>query len=201
MYTRTRTKREMGKLPMILMVFSVVIAILPVAQGIAEDPEAVEAWFEKLGQAKENVTKLHFYFHDIVTGKNPTAIQVAQSNLTAKSPTLFGLVRMFDNILTEGPEPTSQTVGRAQGFYGSAGLEELSMLMTMNLVFTQGNYNGSTLSFLARNPALNPHREMPVVGGSGVFRLARGIATATTYSMDFTTGNAIVEYNVMVMHY
>ncbi|XP_059643929.1 dirigent protein 23-like [Cornus florida] len=190
----------MGKLPMIFMLFSVVIAI-PVAQGILQDPKAVEAWFQKLAHAKEKVTKLHFYFHDIVTAKNPTAIQVAQSRVTAKSPTLFGLVRMFDNILTAGPEPTSKMVGRAQGFYGSAGLEEFSLLMTMNLVFIEGKYNGSTLSFLARNAALNPHREMPVVGGSGIFRLARGVGTATTYSFDFATGNAIVEYNVMVIHY
>ncbi|KAJ9559201.1 hypothetical protein OSB04_013815 [Centaurea solstitialis] len=34
---------------------------------------------------------------------------------------------------------------------------------------------------------------MPVVGGSGLFRFARGYAQAKTHSFDFKTGNAVVE--------
>jgi hypothetical protein len=44
-------------------------------------------------------------------------------------------------------------------------------------------------------------REMPIVGGSGLFRLARGYAQANTHEIDFKTGNATVEYNVYVFHY
>ncbi|KAH1040334.1 hypothetical protein J1N35_042077 [Gossypium stocksii] len=36
-----------------------------------------------------------------------------------------------------------------------------------------GKYNGSTLSVLGRNEVLSAVREMPIVGGSGVFRFAR----------------------------
>lgn len=46
-----------------------------------------------------------------------------------------------------------------------------------------------------------PVREMPVVGGSGLFRFARGYAQAKTHSIDFKTGNAVVEYDVFVLHY
>jgi hypothetical protein len=42
---------------------------------------------------------------------------------------------------------------------------------------------------------------MPVVGGSGLFRFARGYAQAKTHDLDFKTGDAIVEYNVYVFHY
>ena len=42
--------------------------------------------------------------------------------------------------------------------------------------------------------------EMPIVGGTGFFWLARGYAIAKTHWFDFTTGYAIVGYNVTVVH-
>ncbi|KAK3028669.1 hypothetical protein RJ639_037849 [Escallonia herrerae] len=152
-------------------------------------PKAVEEWFQNLSHRKEKLTKLHFYFHDIVSGKNPSAVHVAQANTTFTSPTLFGLVSMMDDALRVGPEPDSKIVGRAQGIYGSAGLEEF------------GKCNGSTLSVLGRNPVFHDCREMPIVGGSDVFRVARGVATAKTIWLNLTTGDAVVEYQVMVLHY
>ncbi|KAK4377353.1 hypothetical protein RND71_003649 [Anisodus tanguticus] len=76
------------------------------------------------------------------SGKNPTAVQIAQSNMTAKSPTFFGFVAMINDPLTVGPEPNSTIVGRAQGIYGSADQNEAGLLMTMNFMFTTGKYNG-----------------------------------------------------------
>jgi len=184
--------------PVLLFCF-IVCMVMPMAQGVELGPKAVQKWFKKLPHAKQKVTKLHFYFHDIVSGKNPTADQIPQSNMTAKSPTSFGFVAMMDDPLTVGPEPNSIIVGRAQGIYGSADQNEGALLMTLNFVFTTGKYNGRTLSVLGRNPAFHKYREMPIVGGSGVFRLAQGIATAKTYWMNAT--DAIVEYNVIVLHY
>lgn len=71
-------------------------------------PKGVEEWFKKLSHAKENMTKFHFYFHDTVSGKDPSAIQIAQANITSLSPTSFGLVRMMDNPLTIGPNINSK---------------------------------------------------------------------------------------------
>ncbi|XP_055808879.1 dirigent protein 22-like [Solanum dulcamara] len=187
----------MGKTSLVLLLCFIVV----MAQGVELGPKAVEKWFHKLPHAKQKVTKFHFYFHDIVSGKNPTAIQIAQSNMTAKSPTFFGFVAMADDPLTVGPEPNSTIVGRAQGIYGAADQTESGLLMNLNFVFTTGKYNGSTLSVLGRNPVFHKYREMPIVGGSGVFRLAQGIATAKTYWINMTSGDAIVEYNVMVLHY
>ncbi|OIT28021.1 dirigent protein 21 [Nicotiana attenuata] len=190
----------MGKRSLVLFLCFIIIA-MPMAQGVDLGPKAVEKWFGKLHHAKQKVTKFHFYFHDIVSGKNPTAIQIAQSNTTAKSPTFFGFVAMIDDPLTVGPEPNSTIVGRAQGIYGSADQKEAALLMNLNFVFTTGKYNGSTLSVLGRNPVFNQYREMPIVGGSGVFRLAQGIATAKTVWFNLTSGDAVVEYNVIVRHY
>ena len=65
-------------------------------------------------------------------------MEVDEASMTKKLPTLFGLVNIFDDPLTEGPEPTSKLVGRAQGLYGSAGQQEVGLLLARNLVFTVG---------------------------------------------------------------
>ncbi|XXG65163.1 hypothetical protein AAC387_Pa05g2935 [Persea americana] len=153
------------------------------------------------GFGKEKLSHLHFYFHDIVSGRNPTAVRVASAPMTNNSATGFGAVVMIDNPLTEGPEPTSKLVGRAQGIYALASQETVGLLMAVNFAFMDGKYNGSTLSVLGRNAVFSDVREMPVVGGSGLFRFARGYAQAHTHWFDLKTGDAIVEYNVYVMHY
>eukprot|EP00268_Persea_americana_P022514 TRINITY_DN2242_c0_g1_i1.p1 TRINITY_DN2242_c0_g1~~TRINITY_DN2242_c0_g1_i1.p1 ORF type:complete len:192 (-),score=18.49 TRINITY_DN2242_c0_g1_i1:322-897(-) len=154
-----------------------------------------------IGLGKEKMSHLHFYFHDIVSGRNPTAVQVAGAAMTKNSPTFFGAVVMIDDPLTEAPEPTSKLLGRAQGLYASASQETLGYLMALNFAFVDGKYNGSSLSVLGRNAVLSDVREMPVIGGSGAFRFARGYAQAHTHWFDPKTGDAIVEYNVYVMHY
>ncbi|KAJ6937093.1 hypothetical protein NC652_011687 [Populus alba x Populus x berolinensis] len=64
--------------------------------------------------------------------------------------------------------------------------------MAMDFAFTDGIYNGSCISLLGKNSAVNPAREMPIVAGTGLFRLASGYAIAQTYRLDVTTGDAIV---------
>ena len=73
-----------------------------------------------------------------------------------------------------------EVVGRAQGIYALAAQSEAALLMVLNLVFTEGKYNGSTLSMLGRDAILFTVREMPIVGGSGFLRFARGYAQART---------------------
>lgn len=150
---------------------------------------------------KEKLSHLHFYFHDIVSGRNPTAVQVAKATTTTASPTGFGAVMMIDDPLTASPDPKSELLGRAQGIYASASQNDLGLLMTMNFAFMSGKYNGSNLSILGRNAIFSEVRELPVIGGSGLFRWARGYAQARTHWIDLKTGDAIVEYNVYVMHY
>ncbi|KAK7319057.1 hypothetical protein RJT34_03769 [Clitoria ternatea] len=154
-----------------------------------------------LGLLKEKLSHLHFYFHDTPRGPKPTSVRVAQASMTNMSSTGFGFVVMCDDPLTVGPEPGSKLVGKAQGIYGSADQEQTGLLMVMNLVFTEGKYNGSTLSLLGRNMMYSAVREMPIVGGSGVFRFARGYALAKTHTFDLKTRDAVVEYNVYLIHY
>ncbi|XP_058768550.1 dirigent protein 22-like [Vicia villosa] len=154
----------------------------------------------KLGLDKpQKLSHLRFYFHDIIGGKNQTAFRVASSPSTNHSPTGFGSVMIMDDPLTVSPESGSEIVGRAQGIYASASQSELGLLMVLNFGFIRGKYNGSSLSVLGRNTVESAVREMPVVGGSGLFRFASGYAQASTHSL--TELEAVVEYNVYVFHY
>lgn len=172
---------------------------MPLVKCISEGPNEVEEWFKELPDKKQKVTKLHFYFHDTTTGPGQTAYQIAESNISSTTITQYGRTFMFDNPLTIKPEARSTRIGKGQGFFGAASFEEPRFLMNLNFVFTQGKLNGSTLQFLGTNPILRRVREMSIVGGTGVFRLARGIATAQTYFLNDTS--SIVEYSLVVIHY
>ncbi|WOL02373.1 dirigent protein 21-like [Canna indica] len=157
----------------------------------------------------EITTHLHFFFHDIVTPRqNATAVRVADGpSPTARPPEeiSFGDIYVLDDLLTEGLDAASSAVvGRAQGYYMVASLQMdppyLALLMSVNLVFTAGKYSGSTLTVLGRDAMFDEVREYPVVGGSGAFRMARGYALMKTDQFDMATGNAILEWDIHVIH-
>ncbi|WOG84754.1 hypothetical protein DCAR_0103938 [Daucus carota subsp. sativus] len=111
------------------------------------------------------------------------------------------MTNIMDDPLTAGPEFTSKPVGRAQGMYSTSSMEELSLVCAMNFIFTDDKYNGSTITIFGNNPILQQRRELPVIGGTGVFRMASGVAMLNTIYFDVAGGNATVEYNVMLQHY
>ncbi|XP_004514253.3 dirigent protein 22-like [Cicer arietinum] len=150
---------------------------------------------------KEQLSHFRFYWHDILSGKNPTSIAVVPPTSKLNSTSAFGLVDMFDNPLTLGPELSSKVVGKSQGFYASASQDEVGLFMAMNFAFIERQYNGSTISILGRNCVFHKVREMPIIGGSGIFRFARGYVEAKTHWFDLKSGDAVVEYNVYVFHY
>ncbi|XP_024991532.1 dirigent protein 22-like [Cynara cardunculus var. scolymus] len=182
-----------------LLILCTIFMAFPLVHSISEGPKEVQQWFKELPIKQEKVTKLHFYFHDTTTGPAQTAHQIAESNISSTTITQFGRTFMFDNPLTVEPDVRSVRIGKGQGFFGAASFEEPRFLMNLNFVFTSGRYNGSTLQFLGMNPILHRVREMSIVGGTGAFRLARGIATAQTYFLNDTS--SIVEYNLVVVHY
>lgn len=148
---------------------------------------------------EETLTHMKFFWHDIVGGPNPTSITVVES--ASKEPYTFGYVNMIDNPLTVGPELDSKVVGRAEGFYALASQDDYALLMIQNLVLMDGKFNGSTITLVGRNPVSEKVKEIPVMGGTGFFRLARGYALAKTYYADPDTGDATVEYNVYVTRF
>jgi Dirigent-like protein len=67
----------------------------------------------------------------------------------------------------------------------------------LNLVFTNEAYNGSTIEIFGRF-ALGTGVERPVVGGTGVFRMARGYSIASPVIISST--EYVYEFDVYVWH-
>ncbi|KAL2320893.1 hypothetical protein Fmac_029862 [Flemingia macrophylla] len=158
---------------------------------------------EQLG-SPEKLTHIRFYFHELASNQDPSLIATFPPKVMNDSPLPFGSLVVLENPLTIRPELDSKRVGKAQGFYISAtqkpGLE-LEIIMGFVLTFTKGKFNGSTLSVLGRNHIVSEVREMPIIGGTGAFRFARGIVRARSIKVDYLIGDATVEYNLYVFHY
>ncbi|XP_057783201.1 dirigent protein 1-like [Salvia miltiorrhiza] len=155
---------------------------------------------ESQSSETKKVTRLHFYLHDVIGGDKPTVWGVAECNLTEVLASEFGKLVVLDNLVTSGPDVESDEVGRLQGTVGLADLREKALVMLLNLVFTKGEYEGSTLSILGRNPLGAAIRELPVVAGTGAFRMATGYILTTTYFSDPARVHSVYEYNVVVYH-
>ncbi|XP_071719690.1 dirigent protein 7-like [Rutidosis leptorrhynchoides] len=148
---------------------------------------------------KEKLTHLHFYWHDIFSGEHPTKVTVVKT-VDNTTKTFFGAVSVLDDALRVGPGANSKIVGRAQGMYVASNQKNYSIVMAMSFEFTEGEYNGSTLSVLGSNLVALPKREVPIVGGSGLFRFSSGYAIIKTYKF-IPTVFAIMEMDFYVLHY
>ncbi|CAN8314564.1 unnamed protein product [Cochlearia groenlandica] len=168
---------------------------------------AVSEYYSKtlpLSPKQQVVTNLHFFFHDTLTGTDPSAVLIAKSNLTGQhnsSPTPFGSLLVVDDPLTLGPDPKSKQIGNARGMYVSSGKHVPTLTMYVDFGFTSGKFNGSSFTVLSRNTITEKERELAVVGGRGKFRMAKGVAQLNTHSVNLINGDAVVEYNVTLYHY
>ncbi|KAL1554573.1 dirigent protein 1-like [Salvia divinorum] len=180
--------------------FSLIILLfLAISLPTNSQEFSTELFKREMGRS-ERLTHLHFYLHEALRG-DATAVVVAQAATTYTYRYRFGEVLVFDDRLTEGPNLSSRVVGRAQGMYAHADVEELGQLMAFNYVFTEGRFNGSTLSVLGRDTPLSAEREMSVVGGSNVFQFARGYVRMREYLDDLDRGVVVDEHDLYVLRY
>ncbi|GLJ32157.1 hypothetical protein SUGI_0647410 [Cryptomeria japonica] len=139
--------------------------------------------------------KLVFYMHDILTGKNITGVVVAAVKGLSLSEN-FGTVIVIDDLVTEGPEPSSKTIARAKGLYVISDLRGTNFDLHFSVVFVNMKYNGSTLEIQGADRYLQKKREVSVVGGTGQFRYARGYAIIETVKLEGV--NAILKFSVNI---
>ncbi|GAB4832636.1 hypothetical protein Ancab_006654 [Ancistrocladus abbreviatus] len=85
---------------------------------------------------------------------------------------------IYHQTLTEGPESTSRVVGKAQGFIIPTEHFAHSAFNIIYLTFETSEYSGS-LSVQADRLAHKEVEQLKVVGGTGSFAFARGIAMFT----------------------
>ncbi|THU69907.1 hypothetical protein C4D60_Mb08t19370 [Musa balbisiana] len=148
-------------------------------------------------EPKEKITHLHFYFYDYYGGPNSTTITV----VSPPGNSSFGSIAVGDNILREGPESSSKLIGRAQELAVQAGQESTAYLSALNFVFTAGEYNGSGFSILGR-AVLTETMERGIVGGTGMFRMARGYTLSKLIRSTGTTElELVMEYDAYIYHY
>ncbi|XP_057788618.1 dirigent protein 22-like [Salvia miltiorrhiza] len=167
-------------------------------QASSDVAEEATSFLHDICGGREKVMKLQLYVQDLRIGHpNATVVEVAKAaGVTDNSPYQFGSVHVLDDLVTEGPSINSRKLGRIQGLTTNADLSTFGIAMNLNFFFTEGWYAGSTLSILGRNQVMDSQRELPVVGGTGVFRYARGYAIQTSYSFDPATNYAVLEYNI-----
>ena len=132
------------------------------------------------------LTHLHFFLHDVVSGSNPTAVQIIKGPASASPNAIpgmaFGDTTIIDDALTETESPTSPAVGRAQGYYMMSSQSGAVLMVCVNLLLTTGDYNGSTLAVVGSDDVMAATRELSVVGGTGKFRMATGYVVWRTNS-------------------
>nr|AAF25365.1 dirigent protein [Thuja plicata] len=130
---------------------------------------------------------LVLYFHDIIyNGKNAgnatsTLVAAPQgANLTIMTGNYhFGDLSVFDDPITVDNNLHSPPVGRAQGFYFYDMKNTFSAWLGFTFVLNSTDYKG-TITFGGADPILAKYRDISVVGGTGDFLMARGIATIDT---------------------
>ncbi|QCE03400.1 Plant disease resistance response protein [Vigna unguiculata] len=182
------------------LIFSLLVSFQVLTSTLADETGFVGTVNPKeLGLHKtRKFSHFKFFFHERFTGSNATAVTIVPP-LTNYSTTSFGLVGITDNALTVGSDPNTKVVGRIEGLYAGTSQTEFNLLLVVNFVLTEGKYNGSSIAVLGRNRISLKVRELPVIGGSGVFKFARGYAETSTLYLD--ANRSAVEYNIYVSHY
>jgi len=130
---------------------------------------------------------LTVYFHDIIyngenEGNATSAIvgAPAWANHTKLAGlNHFGDVVVFDDPVTLDNHLHSPAIGRAQGMYLYDKKEVFTAWLAFSLVFNSTEHQGS-INFVGADPLMNKTRDVSVVGGTGDFFMARGIATLMT---------------------
>ncbi|KAG6526839.1 pterocarpan synthase 1-like [Zingiber officinale] len=154
-------------------------------------------FFIATSQARDSITThLHFFIHENVNRPNATAITVVNS--TTSNPGGFGSIGIFDDEIREGSSIDSKLIGRAQGMAPEVSLSEMAWLLLIDFVFTDGEYNGSSLMVVGR-ATLGGTIERSIIGGTGKFRMARGY-TINTFLSGAPEGRLIDECDAYIVH-
>ncbi|XP_059663894.1 dirigent protein 4-like [Cornus florida] len=165
----------------------------------------------EVGQLKE--TNMTFYLHEWSVDLNFTAVTTATNvtNATAIpvtgipgfpwTLTTFGTMFCADDPITVGFDKTSAQIGRAQGIFVTSALDGSSTHVSASIVFTNATYNGSTIEIQGASHNYQSVNEVAVVGGTGIFRYARGYATFQTVYQNKANWYAVAKCNVTVLHY
>nr|AJI77520.1 flax dirigent protein [Linum usitatissimum] len=126
--------------------------------------------------------QLVLYYHDILfhgNGDQGNATSAAAANATKLGDYKFGMLVVFDDPVTKDGHLKSKAVARAQGFYFYDMKSTYNAWFAYTLVFNSTDHKG-TLNIMGADMMSEETRDLSVVGGTGDFFMARGIATFRT---------------------
>uniref|UniRef100_A0A0R0KLM2 Dirigent protein n=1 Tax=Glycine max TaxID=3847 RepID=A0A0R0KLM2_SOYBN len=166
------------------LILSLLISCHVLTATLAEETGFVGSLDRKaLGlDKKDKVSHFRFYFHERFTGSNATSVTVVPP------------------LPQYTPPPTSgwwseRSRGCTRAYHNRSSIYAI----VVNFALTEGKYNGSTITVVGRNRLSLKIREMPVIGGSGVFKFATGYVETSTLYVD--ADRSTIEYNIYVSHY
>nr|POE73301.1 dirigent protein 5 [Quercus suber] len=127
---------------------------------------------------QEPCKRLELYYLDILfDGTNfANATSAKATNETALGDFKFGMLIVFDDPITADNNLLSPPVARAQGFYFYDKKNDYNVWFAFTLVFNSTQYKG-TLNIMGAVLMAVETRDLSVVGGTGDFFMAKGIAT------------------------
>ncbi|XP_009589829.1 dirigent protein 1-like [Nicotiana tomentosiformis] len=158
-------------------------------------------WGFNLPKRQPKETKLVFYVHDYLSGHDTSAITVAGKDGPKTCVLHFGTMVAVDDRVTEGPDPKSKEIGRAQGMYINSQLDGKGLHLMFSIIFTDGEFKGSTLEIQGADLFAMKEREFSIVSGTGYFRFVKGYGIMTTQFIDIPNLRAILKLDVTVNHY
>ncbi|XP_074583204.1 dirigent protein 1-like [Curcuma longa] len=141
------------------------------------------AAFVATGDAHSKFRHLHLYSHN---ADPAVSVDLHRNNS-------FGNILVFDNLLREGPDPSSPAIARPQGMAVISDLTGAKAFTAYTITFIAGEFNGSSLSVLGLTTTTEVS-DRSIVGGTGCFRTARGYVLS-----QYVNNNArLEEYNVYI---
>ncbi|KAG9457837.1 hypothetical protein H6P81_002345 [Aristolochia fimbriata] len=122
-----------------------------------------------LSKLQPKKTNLTIYVHDYLSGPDASAISVAGKTGANSDVLQFGTLIVVDDVVTEGPGVDSKAIGRAQGMYINSALDGKGLHLVFSVVFTEGEFKGSSLEIQGADLFSLKEREFSVVSGTGYF--------------------------------
>ncbi|KAI3769677.1 hypothetical protein L6452_00787 [Arctium lappa] len=153
---------------------------------------------DQLSELKQ--TSMTLYFQVYFGGPNATMKPITFS-ADPWSFKQFGTIFCTDDPMNVGIDQDSAQVARAQGIYVTSALDGSNTHVLISIVFSNEEFDGSTLEVQGTSKQFERVREVAVVGGTGRFQLARGYATLETVHLDLSLSYSIIEGNFTLWHY
>ncbi|XP_023540783.1 dirigent protein 11-like [Cucurbita pepo subsp. pepo] len=157
--------------------------------------------FPNLFKPQSNQTNIVIYVHDYFTGEDASAIAVGGRKGSESNVLEFGTLIVVDDPVTEGPRIDSREIGRAQGMYINSQSDGKGLYMVFSVIFTGGEFRGSSLEIQGSDLFTLKEREFGVVSGTGFFRFVKGFGIMQTENMDLVHLRAVIKLNITVKHY